>query len=383
VEGGEFAGRCRDLAPTLATHAGEGEALRRVPDAVLAAVREADLLRILVPRSLGGHGGSLADLCEGTRELARGDVASAWTVSFLMVHSWFLARFPATWRDGLFAEDPAPTAAAPLAPTGTLTPVDGGYRVDGRWAWATAVHHSDWVIVHGIDTGVELATRFAVVPVADVTVEDVWHTSGMRATGSDTVVVEDLVVPADQTLAGADLFEPGRGVADDHLVALPLIPVLSLTASAPALGAAEAAVAAYQERLADRVLAYSLGERAAEQPVAQVRLGAALGELDALLGAWRTTIARLEAAPNGDGVDDRLRVRTRLGAAGAVQGARRLVADIGVGAGASVYLADHPFQRIQRDIETMKGHAIFDPDRVTELAGRVALGAPLGPTDLA
>ena len=72
----------------------------------------------------------------------------------------------------------------------------------------------------------------------------------------------------------------------------------------------------------------------------------------------------------------------RLTAAATVRAARSIVGTIAEGAGASVYFNSSPFQRIQRDLEVLKGHVIFDWDRTTELAGRVALDLPVKPTDM-
>lgn len=343
----------------------------------------------------------MASVCEGTRELARGCPASAWTLSFLQLHAWMLSRFPAEAHGELFGDggagggvagggapaDGVPLAAAPLAPTGRLVPVDGGaaYRVSGRWEWATGIWHSDWCLVHGFDEGVEFGTRFAVVPVADLVIEDTWHTSGMRATGSATVVLDDVAVPAHRTVAGDDLRGAVGGVAGDGLAGLPLLSVLALVSSASAVGAAQAAVGHYTERLGGRVLAYSLGDKAKDQPLAQARLASVTSDLETTLAGWRAIVAEVAAAGGaaGEGLDDRQRVRVRLGAAAMVRAGRRIIGEVGEGAGASVYATGHPIQRLQRDVETLKGHVIFDWDRTTELAGRVLLGRPLGPTDMA
>ena len=66
-----------------------------------------------------------------------------------------------------------------------------------------------------------------------------------------------------------------------------------------------------------------------------------------------------------------------------MRSSREILGTIGEGAGASVYASDHPFQRLQRDVETLKGHVVFDWDRATELAGRVAVGQELRLTDMA
>ena len=147
-----------------------------------------------------------------------------------------------------------------------------------------------------------------------------------------------------------------------------------------AVGAAEAALELHRERLAERVLAYSLGDKAADQPVAQARLAAVTSDLTTALAGWRAATNDLLTS---SGPDDLLRVRTRLAAAAAVRASRLIVGTIGEGAGASVYATSHPLQRLQRDVETLKGHVIFDWDRTTELAGRVMLGHPLGPIDMA
>lgn len=375
----EFVATCRELRGVFAAGASEGERLRQMAPEVVDAVHDAGIIPAIGAPSLGGHGLSLRTVCEGTRELAKGCPASAWTTSFMMVHVWMLGRFPIEAHTTLFRAG-VPTAAAPLAPTGSLEQVDGGYRVTGRWEWATAVNHADWCIVHGFDTSVDFGTRFAVLPLTDVKVEDTWHTSGMRATGSNVVVVDDVFAPEALTCAGDDLREAGHTLPDDPLAHLPLAPVLALVASAPAVGAAEAGVELYEQRLRERVLTYSLGDRAADQPLAQARLAAVSSDLTTMLAAWRSAIDAL--APS-DPPDDELRVRTRLAAAAAVRSSRLILGAIGEGAGASVYASDHPLQRLQRDVETLKGHVVFDWDRTTELAGKVMLGRSLGPTDLA
>ena len=72
-----------------------------------------------------------------------------------------------------------------------------------------------------------------------------------------------------------------------------------------------------------------------------------------------------------------------LGAAEVVHTARRILDDtIMPSAGGSSYFESSPLQRMQRDLEVLKGHAMFDWDRVAQLAGRVALDLPLAKTDL-
>jgi 3-hydroxy-9,10-secoandrosta-1,3,5(10)-triene-9,17-dione monooxygenase len=382
IDHDELLRRCAAIGPRLAERAAEGESIRRLPDATITDVREADLFRIIVPTALGGHGLGLDSLAQGTRVLAQGCPASAWTLSFLMLHAWLLTRFPAEGRALIFAEGPCPFAPAPIAPTGTATPVEGGFRVSGRWEWATGIAHADWVMVHAVQTDPVFATHFVVLRPDDVTVEDVWFTSGMRATGSNTVRVEDRFVPDALVLAAPSLLFGGDQLDGDGMAGLVVPPVLALVAAAPALGAAEAAVALYRERLAQRVLAYSLGDKASEQPAAQVRLATATSDLASARIRWDAAIATLVGAARAGEIDEQLRVDTRLAAAATVRASRSVISTVCEGAGASVYLSTSPLQRLQRDVEVLKGHVVFDWDRTAEIAGRFALGFPLRPTDM-
>ncbi|MBK6437503.1 MAG: acyl-CoA dehydrogenase [Candidatus Microthrix sp.] len=390
----EFVARCEILSGPLAQRAVEAEELRRLPEATLADAHAADLMRVVVPRSLGGHGLGLDALAHGTRAMARGCPASAWTLSFLMLHGWLLSKLPGEARDELFAGGVVPLAPAPLAPTGTIEPTTGpegaeGYRLSGRWEWATGVSHADWVLVHAVQTEPRFSTRFLVLPIDEVEVEDVWFTSGMAATGSNTVTVTGRFVPVHRSVdARALMYGEGQGavaadeVDDDGLGNLAVPPVLALVASAPALGAAEAAVDAYRKRLSERVLAYTLGDKAAEQPAAQVRLAAAISDLASAVARWEREVATLAAAGADGAVTERVRVDSRLAAAATVRASRTIISNVCEGAGASVYFSDSPLQRLQRDVEVLKGHVIFDWDRTAELAGRFALGFPLRPTDM-
>lgn len=379
----DFIARCEGLVSTLRDEAAESEQLRQLTSTTLRAVVDADILRAVVPKSLGGHGLGLPSLCQGTRILAHGCPATAWTVSFFMLHAWLLTKFPAESHPALFGGGRVPSCAAPLAPTGTAEAVEGGYVVGGRWEYATGVEHAHWVMVHALEAGPELASRFLLLDVDDVVIEDVWHTSGMRATGSNTIVVDGVFVPEAHSIPGRALLESAHHLPGDALANLPLVSVLALTASAPAVGAGEEAALLYHQRLQDRVLAYSMGDEAAEQPAAQMRLATVMNDMRGARSAWESAIRRVGGAARRGIPTDQLRVDTKLAAAAAVRDSRHVITLVGEGAGAAVYRSDHPFQRLQRDVETIKGHVIFDWDRASELAGRVLLGGELGPTDMA
>jgi len=377
----------RELVPVLAAHAREADRTRTVRPEVIDAAEASGLFAIVAPSAFGGDGSTLAELAGATRTLAHGCCGSAWTLSFLMLHNWLLSRFPQETQREVLAQRPWSHIAAPLAPTGRARRTDSGWMIEGRWEWATGVNHAEYVLVHALDDhtppgdGVPFATRFALVPVDSVTVEDVWFTSGMRATGSNAVSARAVEVPDAYTVAGQVMLDGGAG--QDPLDQLPLMATLALVASAPALGAAEAVVDGFASRMRERVLAYTLGERQADQPAARIRLASALAEVRAARALWEASIDDLvEAGGSAEGPSVSDRAAARLAAATTVRMARSAISTVAEGSGASAYSEGSALQRHQRDVEVLKGHVVFDWDRSAEMVGRVELGMELGPTDL-
>jgi len=357
------------------------EELRRLADVVIDEAAAADIFSMVTPTSHGGGDGTIHDLADLARRLAHGCTSTAWTLTFLAMHNWLLARFPVPLHDEVWADRAYALAPAPLAPGGSAEMVDGGIRLSGTWEWATGVMHADWVIVHAMVDPANVDLRFAAVPIDEVVVHDVWHTAGMRATGSNTVALTDVFVAEHRLVPSSDFMGAGGTLGGYPLAAYPVIPVLALVAAAPALGAAERSVELATDRMRDRVLAYTLGERQVDAGPSRARLAAAVGQVRAARDRWEAALASLDDAVAGGVAHDLVRrADWRLAATTVVDLSRRAIDDLAVGAGASVYFEDHPLQRYQRDVNTLKGHAIFDWDRTMDTVGKVQLGLDPGPT---
>ncbi len=377
------------MVPALAARAQEAEERREMPPATIEDCDAVDAFALLSPTRIGGHGLGFRTITEVTRVLAHGCVSSAWTISFLMLHNWFVARSPAPLQDRVWEDRTHANIPCPLAPTGTAVPVDGGYRVTGRWQWATGVQHGDWVMVNTMvqrDGDGPPESRFCLAPIEQFEVIDVWHTSGMRATGSNDVAAVGLFVPEECTVLAADLrgdAPPGVAVNPEPFTSYGFTPVLCFVAASPALGGAEAAVDHFRDHARERVLPYSVGDRQAEQQGSQIRLSEARSTVRAAHLVWQDAIDTIcDAYDSGRPIDRADRAPLRLAAAQVVRLSRQAVTTAADGAGASVYFESHPIQRIQRDLETLKGHVVYDWDRVAQLAGKIELGAEPLPTDM-
>lgn len=366
----------------LAERAVEAEELRRLPAATIDDYRASGLGGLLLPARYGGHQVEFPEILDPIRRMAHGCASSAWTLGFYILHNWMLALFGEQAQDEVFAHGPV-LCPAPLAPTGRAAPDGDGFRLTGRWSWATGVMDADWVLVGAI-CGPDQAPYPALVllPAAEIRIEDVWHTAGMRATGSNDVVVDDVWVPAHRLVNVVDIYAgttPGAALHDAATYRWPMVPALALVAAMPALGSAERAADLFAQRLGNRVLAYS-GAAQKDQPAAQIRLGAARVRLRALRGLLDDTVGRIQdAVGRGERLARPARADARAAAAHIVHESRAVIADLTEASGASAHFVNNPLQRIKRDVDIICGHVVFDYDVARELAGALEVGVKVSP----
>ncbi len=183
-------------------------------------------------------------------------------------------------------------------PTGSAEQVDGGYRVTGRWSFSSGCHHCHGVnlgaIVGGPKMGLHNFRSFLLMP-EQYRVEDNWFTSGLKATGSRDIVVDDAFVPEHRTQAHIDYALgsplPGQQINDSPLYRLPWSVVFNTALATSVLGAAAGFIDMWVEENSKRVL--SGGVRMADDPLAQRRLADAKWLLDATTTTMRSDVVEL------------------------------------------------------------------------------------------
>src|SRR5690606_24710801 len=123
--------------------------------------------RVMVPRRYGGFELDISAVTDVGRLVGRHCASSGWVIPWLGWHSHAVAMYPPPVQDHVFRDGYGLVAGSP-APVGQVTPTEGGYRVTGRWSWATAVHHSDWLVLGGMTAD----RRYVglLVPVSELTI---------------------------------------------------------------------------------------------------------------------------------------------------------------------------------------------------------------------
>jgi GTP cyclohydrolase II len=368
----ELLARVDALIPRLRERAGETEELRRIPAPTIAELKAAGVVQMLAPKAVGGFGMGLETYVQVVRRLAQGDASTAWSVGHLVEHVWMLARWPQQAQDEVFANGPAPLAAATGAPPGSAEKVPGGFAISGRWSFASGVMHADWALLAVQHGDVRLQ---CLVPMADLELLDVWHTAGLRGTGSNDLRAEALFVPAHRALewkllAAAD--NPGSFIHPDPSIHIPMATFLNMVAPAAALGAAEHALEEFRNLMMVRKVKQTVEKRQADSPLAQARFTQAYGQVATARLHWEEAVRVVSASfgrrPVAFTDEERARYRLSLGLSG--QASAEAVRLILTGSGGSVHRLTHPLQRIQRDVNVLLNHASLTMDPILEQAGR-------------
>ncbi|MFK0288563.1 oxidoreductase [Streptomyces sp. NPDC090499] len=230
-----------------ARHAVRADGERGLHPEVVRAVCEAGFARHFVPGRWGGVQGTFSELVGAVAGLGEGCASAAWCAALWAAHGRFAACLPVAGQRELWGRGPdVCIAAGVMPPAGGAVPVGGGWRLEGEWECVSGAGQADWLLLAARDVcGAGRPARVFLVPREQVAVRDVWHSTGLRGTGSDTVVVAAAVVPAHRTFPLALLVEgaPGPGRARCHSV--PAHMGGGLLFAAPVLGCARRALAAW------------------------------------------------------------------------------------------------------------------------------------------
>ena len=239
-----------EIAVMAAERAVEAESARTLAPEMVAALRAGGFARHFVPAECGGAAGTFQELADAIVTIGEACAATAWCASLAANLSRMAAFLPAEGYREIWADGPDAIVVGSLIPSGKGEPAEGGWRISGRWPYVSGIDFADWVLVCG---NVEGEARVFAVPKSSCTVLDTWLNVGMRATGSNTVVVKDLFVPVARSFRRENLFT-GRAIdssAPCHSV--PLQTVNGLSFALPVLGAARGALSSWSTYITQKL----------------------------------------------------------------------------------------------------------------------------------
>jgi len=384
----ELVARAIALQPALREQSAKIEADRRVPDELIAAIADAGLFKLAVPRRYGGYESGMRAMLDVSAALAEGDGSSSWIVTLVNVCNYMTSLFPVQAQDEVFGANPDARVTGVLSPTSSAVKVDGGWRVTGRWYYNSGSWHSHWAVL-GVpltdDAGEVVDQGLVLIPAADLEIEDTWQVAGMRGTASNCLVGEDVFVPAHRAISVPAAIEGdfATEMKDEAMYRSAFVGVLTLVLVGPQLGLGRAALDYVVQRAGRKPISYTFYETQADSVGVQLRIAEAAQKIDtARLHAERAAADIDTHAAAGTYPDKVIRTRVRADTGYAVRNTLEAIGILLDVHGAGAFAEVNPLQRIWRDANVAGRHAVASPGIAMEVYGKALLGVEESVTPL-
>ena len=351
----ELIQRASGLVPVLVQRAARTEELRRIPDETVEELLASGLHRIGVPKRFGGFDVDYGLALDVAAELGRGCAAAAWCYGLWTAHAWLVGYWPLQAQEEVYADGPDVLCSTSLN-TGksTTTPVEGGYRLSGRWEFSSGCDSANWIMLGVSGIGDH---NWVLLPKGDYEIVDTWFVSGLCGTGSKDIVVDDAFIPSHRVLEVDSAGECDFSAWELHGQAryrLPISVLLAWDLVAPMIGIARGMIDEFVLRLAGS----SGPGRTADSPTLQLRLSQASAEVDSATALMHQDVREsLRKARQGGRFTMLERARYRRDKAFVTQLCLQSVNRIFDVSGGHALFNSHALQRFHRD-----AHAVAHRD---------------------
>jgi alkylation response protein AidB-like acyl-CoA dehydrogenase len=372
--------RARHLQPVLEKNALRTESDRRVAEENLVAIKSEDLLKLAVPRRLGGLETDIRTMVEVSRELGRGCGSTAWVTTLSNSACRILGAGSAQAQEDVWGYGPDAFLFGSSTGIPIVKKISEGLMVSGKWGYASGCLHADWGLLAvplSVEFGEMAGPALGLFPAAELVIEDTWRATGMKGSGSHTVVAGEVFLPEHRLLPFAAIAGPDRPTPfkEETLYRSSLFPSLAIPMLGPLLGMAAHAL----EYVIDRAPEKGIALTTYQPQTSSVGFQASVGKASILietahLQAYAAADIIDEAAREGHPLSDSERARLRMHAAHATESLVQSVDLLMYAHGSSAFMEQNPLQRIWRDLGMAARHASLLPAIGAEVYGRALLG---------
>lgn len=377
-QAGELLAAAQEIAPILIEDAEAGERACSVTPRVVRAMQQAGAFRMTMPIALGGIEADPVTQYEVIEAISIADGAAGWVAMIGSDAGYFAGRIPLDLAKELFP-DPDLLSCGVSAPSGQAERVEGGYRVKGRWAFASCCRHATWfkgacmVTQNGqpvMDSDGRPDMRTAVLPMEEVEIVDNWHTTGLCGSSSNDIAVHDVFVPerrvVGSAMAGAEAAEPPSALYVYWMMLMCNVAGVPMGIARRAIDEACA--------IANGKFAYGTKNLVRDDALLQMRLGRAETTWHAARAFLIETVDELwQTLLRGDELSLDLRSRFRQCNLHGFHAAQEVTQSMYTLAGSQALYRPHPLERAFRDQTVAANHLLVRDGGYAEV-GRVSLG---------
>ena len=379
------------LAPEFRARAAATEKNSTVAPENINALRDIGFFKLVQPKAFGGYEQDFDLLVALTIEISRSCASTAWVCGLLAAHQWLLASFGAQAQHDVWDTNPGLLLCGSYAPAAKALPVMDGFRLSGSWSFASGCDNSAWAFCAALlppkTEGGPLLPAFFLVPATDYKIEDTWQVIGLAGTGSKTLVLNDVFVPAHRILTFNETTSgktPGsRLYAENPSFTIPMLCNIPSCLAAVAVGAAYGALDNYLAATNHRVTRGAVAganNRMAEFATVQLRVAEAAASADAAREVLlRDLRACARTVREGRQVTVEDRITCRRDQAFAVSLGIRATEALNASTGGLGLNLSNPVQRAWRDANAVGRHISMNWDAVGTMYGQLVLGLqPVG-----
>jgi len=370
--------RAQAMIPMLREHADSVEKNRVVSTQTIQAFVDAGFFKILQPKRWGGWAMSPEVFWRVLMELGRGCSSSAWNMMILGVHQWEFGHMADQAGDDVWSEDNTVIVASAYAPAGTVTKVEGGYRLSGTWPTSSGTDHGQWAFLGGFlknESGAPYDRYSFLVPRDDYEIIDDWYVFGLTGTGSKSLRVKDAFVPDHRAHSMIDYKLSDR----DNMYLWPFATIFFGSVSAVICGFGQQAIDIYKEQMKSRTLT-GTNISTAVSPYVRDRLGNAVVRVSSARARMFQIMAEttpLVKQRKLVALEDRVRYLCEIAHVG--RNIEEAVLLLYKATGAKGIFSNNPMQRVLRDVLAAANHITQNADDTSGVLGGYLLGADLPP----
>lgn len=374
------------LIPALREREMQTEAERKVPEENLRVLAESGLLSIFRAREWGGSELSMRAHVDAVATVAEGCQATAWVLGVYHAHDYIIGHMSREAQEEIYSSAPNQAVAAVIGPRGkAVKQADGSYRLTGFWPFASGNSGAGWMLLGGEvfdEDGNKLDEGDFAVPIDDIERLDDWHVAGLQGTGSNSVKVTDVHVPAHRFISLPGLIENQTAAfASDDTPAVhkcQATPALGMFIATSALGAAKHAMEEFRRVVPGKMVMYT-SHVSHEWSAVQIALGEAASMIHA---------AELMIYKAADDIDDyarrnekmpmELRGRIRMDICMVPRLCRDAITKLYTIGGAAGLSLKSPIQLNARNLQAVNMHGLLLYEAGAEIYGRILLGVDPG-----
>jgi len=374
----ELVARAHAMIPRLRELADSVEKNRMVSGETIQAFVEAGFFKILQPRRWGGWAMNPEVFWRVLMELGRGCCSSAWNMMILGVHQWEFGHLPEQAGDDVWGKDPSVIVASAYAPAGTVTQVEGGFVLNGKWPTSSGTDHGQWAFIGGFlknEAGVPYDRYSFLVSREDYEIVDDWFVFGLAGTGSKSLLIKNAFVPAHRAHSMVDYKLSDR----DDMYLWPFSTIFFGSVSAVICGYGQQAIDIYTQQMQARTIT-GTNISTAVSPYVRDRLGNAVVRVSSArarlfqLMAETTPLVKQRQLVS---LDDRVRHLCEIAHVG--RNVEEAVLLLYKATGARGIFLNNPMQRVLRDVLAAANHITQNADDTSGVLGGLMLGAGVPP----